>query len=636
MLGDYVTIEFNEANIYGIARCIKTTYSPILNKYTEIELGEATSRLTDRISNDIQKTQERNDKALEQHRTYYNKALVDLTNSITGNSGGYVLLNPPNQPQELLVMDAPKKEDAVIVWRWNKEGLGVSTTGYNGPFQGIGVNGKLVINEATAYKMTAFMLEGGILSSIDGRLQMSLEDEYFELAHPHVNTKTRLDEEGFYILDQNGETIASLASKDSWSSLVADTVFASNIENVYIGDANLYVNHSKSGAGSGTIDDPFTDFKQLKDYLEYMPIINKDITINILSVGEVSDNLDLRGLRGRGVITIILDKNLTLVGNGQSLYGLYFYDCNNRIQVVGGRSNNSSTDGALINKFGIGVGFNQCKFGEVDCLAIDTSGGGSEQWGVFFRNTNGTIRTIDFVNSYNAVFADWGSNVYDDNSSGNCTNCYYSMKAATIMYGVSDSNSIRPKGALREISGDIVSIGNGAEEHASYRDAPPVPDKSVYTQSFGATGFGTYQYALDNWASGEWGNRAIQGVWNGYGNKAGHIFFDMSSIRSFIGSGTIQSATITLTRRQAGGYSSATNIYLNGSSVSSAAGTPSYSNHTLIGSLSWGERKTFTVPNSIMLNIKNGISNSLACYSNSYSSAYAEIVAATLTIKVKK
>ena len=636
MLGDDVTIEFNEANIYATSRCIKTTYSPILNKYTEIELGQTTSRLTDRIVNDIQETQERTDEVIDQQKSYFEKALVDLTNAITGNSGGYVVLNPPKQPQEILVMDAPKKEDAVIVWRWNKEGLGVSTTGYNGPFQGIGVNGKLVINEVTAYKMTAFMLEGGVLSSIDGSLQMSLEDEYFELAHPQANTKTRLDEEGFYILDQNGETIASLASRDSWSSLVADTVFASNIENVYIGDANLYVDHSKSGYGSGAIDNPFTDFQQLKDFLEYMPIINKDITINVVSVGEVSDNLDLRGLSGRGVITIILDKNLTLVGNGQSLYGIYFWKCSNRIRVTGGRSNYSSTDGALINKFGVGVCFNQCKFGEVDYLAIDTTGGGSEQWGVFFRNTNGAIRTIDFVNSYNAVFADWGSNVYDYDSCGNCVNCYYSMRAATIMYGHSDSGTFRPTGALRKISGDIVSIGNGAGEKASFRVAPAVPPTSTYTQSFSATGFGTYQYAWGNWASGEWGNRAIQGVWNGYGNKAGHIFFNMSSIRSFIGSGTIQSATITLTRRNAGGYSSATNIYLNGSSVSSAAGTPSYSNHTHIGSLAWGEKKTFTVPSSIYLSIKNGTANSLACYSNSYSSAYAEIVAATLTIKVKK
>ena len=636
MLGDDVKIEFDEANIQATSRCVKTTYSPILNKYTEIELGEMTHNLTNRIANDVQETQERTDKVIESQKGYFEKALVDLTNAITGNSGGYVILNPPKQPQEILVMDAPKKEDAVIVWRWNKEGLGVSTTGYNGPFQGIGVNGKLVINEVTAYKMTAYMLEGGILSSIDGRLQMSLEDEYFELAHPDANTKTRLDEEGFYILDQNGETIASLASKDSWSSLVADTVFASNIENVYIGDANLYVNHSKSGAGSGTIDNPFTDFKQLKDHLEYMPIINKDITINVVSVGEVSDNLDLRGLSGRGVITIILDKNLTLVGNGQSMSGLYFYDCNNRIYLVGGRSSYSSTDGALINKFNYGVFFNQCKFGEVKNLAIDTSGTGSDQWGILFRNTNGEIGTIDFVNSYNALYADWGSNVYDYDSCGNCNICYYSNRAATIMYGRHNTNTHRPTGELRKMSGDIVSLGNGAGEHASYRNAPAVPPTSTYTQSFNATGFGTYQYAWGNWASGEWGNRAIQGVWNGYGNKAGHIFFNMSSIRSFIGSGTIQSATITLTRRNAGGYSSATNIYLNGSSVSSAAGTPSYSNHTHIGSLAWGEKKTFTVPSSIYLSIKNGTANSLACYSNSYSSAYAEIVAATLTIKVKK
>ena len=568
MLGDDVTIEFNEANIYATSRCVKTTYSPILNKYTEIELGESTSRLTDRIANDVQETKERTDKVVESQKGYLEKALADITNATC--------------------------------------------------------------------KMADYMLEGGILSSIDGQLQMSLEDDYFELAHPDANTKTRLDEEGFYILDQNRETIASLASKDSWSSLVADTVFASNIENIYMGDANLYVDHSKSGSGSGTIDNPFTDFKQLKDYLEYTPIINKDVTINVVSVGEVSDNLDLRGLRGRGVITIVLDKNLILVSNGQSLYGLYFYACSNRILVTGGRSSNSSIDGALINKFGIGVGFDQCKFGEVEYIAIDTAGRESEQSGVFFRNTNGTIGTIDFVDSYNAVFADLGSNVYEYNSCGNCTNSYYSMRSATIMLGVSDSYSCKPKGDLLKISGDIVSIGNGVYEQSSYRYAPPVPVTSVYTQSFGATGFGTYQYAWSNWASGGWGNRAIQGVWNDYGNKAGHIFFDMSSIRSFIGSGTVQSATITLTRRNAGGYRSATNIYINGSNVSSAAGTPSYSNHTHIGSLSWGEKKTFTVPNSILVSIKNGTANSLACYSDSYTNAYAEIVAATLTIKVKK
>lgn len=568
MLGDDVMIEFNEANIHATSRCVKTTYSPILNKYTEIELGEAVSRLSDRIANDVEENRERNDKGLEQQKAYFDKALADITND--------------------------------------------------------------------SCKMTKYMLEGGILSSIDGQLQMSLEDDYFELAHPDANTKTRLDEKGFYILDQNRETIASLASKDSWSSLVADTVFASNIENIYMGDANLYVDHSKSGSGSGTIDNPFTDFKQLKDYLEYTPIINKDVTINVVSVGEVSDNLDLRGLRGRGVITIVLDKNLTLVSNGQSLYGLYFYACSNRILVNGGRSSNSSIDGALINKFGIGVGFDQCKFGEVEYIAIDTAGIESEQRGVFFRNTNGTIGTIDFVDSYNAVFADLGSNVYEYDSCGNCTNSYYSMRSATIMYGVSDSYSHKPKGDLLKISGDIVSIGNGVYEQSSYRYAPPVPVTSVYTQSFGATGFGTYQYEWSNWASGEWGNRAIQGVWNDYGNKAGNIFFDMSSIRSFIGSGTVQSATITLTRRNAGGYRSATNIYLNGSNVSSAAGTPSYSNHTHIGSLSWGEKKTFTVPNSILVSIKNGTANSLACYSDSYTSEYAEIVAATLTIKVKK
>ena len=204
------------------------------------------------------------------------------------------------------------------------------------------------------------------------------------------------------------------------------------------------------------------------------------------------------------------------------------------------------------------------------------------------------------------------------------------------MYGDKGGGSWRPTGSLDEVTGKIVAIDDGASARSSVRKPPAIPAVSNYTQTFNATGFGTYQYAWSNWATGEWGNRAIQGVWNGYGNKSGHIFFNVSSIRSFIGSGTVKSATITLTRRNGGGYSSATNIYLNGSTCGSASGTPSYSNNYNVGALSWGQKKTFTLSTAIVNSIKNGSCNSIACYSSTNTSAYAEIVAASITITVSK
>ena len=70
------------------------------------------------------------------------KAILDATNMITGNTGGYVVLHDTNndgKPDELLIMDTEDISGATQVWRWNKSGLGyaysASGNAYNGPFR---------------------------------------------------------------------------------------------------------------------------------------------------------------------------------------------------------------------------------------------------------------------------------------------------------------------------------------------------------------------------------------------------------------------------------------------------------------------------------------------------------------------
>ena len=69
------------------------------------------------------------------------QAILNATNAITGNSGGYVVLydsNNDGKPDEILIMDSENLTQATKVWRWNKEGLGYSYkpsgNAYLGPY----------------------------------------------------------------------------------------------------------------------------------------------------------------------------------------------------------------------------------------------------------------------------------------------------------------------------------------------------------------------------------------------------------------------------------------------------------------------------------------------------------------------
>ena len=228
---------------------------------------------------------------------------------------------------------------------------------------------------------------------------------------------------------------------------------------------------------------------------------------------------------------------------------------------------------------------------------------------------------------------------YDGDSCGNCTDFVRAKTGSIFTYGAS-GGGICPFGNKIEASGKIFLVGSARTQRGSYKypttnPTPPAPTTATYTQTFKATGFGTYQYAWSNWASGEWGNRAIQGNYQNIGNKAGHVFFNLSEIRTFLGSGKVGSCTITLTRRNGGGVSGATNIYVNASSVTGASGTPSYSYNSKLGTLSWGQTATFNLSSNIVNALKSS-AGSIAFYSSSDTGAYAEIVACSITIKVTK
>lgn len=113
--------------------------------------SEATSKFSQTFEPTSQKI-DRLYKELEQ-------AIINATNAIAGNSGGYVVFNDTNddgKPDEILIMDKESKDVAENVWRWNKEGLGHSSNGYNGPFRtAITAEGQIVADFITTGTLSA-------------------------------------------------------------------------------------------------------------------------------------------------------------------------------------------------------------------------------------------------------------------------------------------------------------------------------------------------------------------------------------------------------------------------------------------------------------------------------------------------
>ncbi|MBQ0099979.1 MAG: hypothetical protein KBS39_00530, partial [Lachnospiraceae bacterium] len=94
--------------------------------------------------------------------------ISNATALITGGLGGYVYIghSADGHPDEILIMDAPRKENAVNVIRLNKNGIGFSRNGYNGTYRNAWtIDGNLVADFITTGTMSADRVRGGTLEA---------------------------------------------------------------------------------------------------------------------------------------------------------------------------------------------------------------------------------------------------------------------------------------------------------------------------------------------------------------------------------------------------------------------------------------------------------------------------------------
>lgn len=238
-LGDTIKVEFAAMGVSSTARCVKTVYNTLLERYDNVELGEVKKGLADTISSqtssiiDISKN--------SGVSSAVKAAIMAASEAITGQKGGSVILHDTrggNKPNELLFLDNDDISQAQKVWRFNLSGFGYSSNGYEGPFTtAITRDGSIVADFITTGSMDAARITAGILQSKDGRFLIDLTANTITMKNPSGNTVFSFDGNGNLTI--NGEITAKKGS------IAGFTIYGNRLEG---GSCTLY-----SDAGGGEL-----------------------------------------------------------------------------------------------------------------------------------------------------------------------------------------------------------------------------------------------------------------------------------------------------------------------------------------------------------------------------------------------
>lgn len=234
-LCDTLTVRYDALGVDATAKIVKTVYNVLADRYDSLEVGDARTNLANQIAGVDDTLQ--NLRAQMQNERSTLQAYVDhQTELITGGLGGYVVFNcnADGQPEELLIMDSDDMTTAVNVIRMNKNGIGFSNNGYNGPFTSAWtIDGVFNADFIGAGSITANIIKGGLLTDeagenywdlVSGDLSMSGEFSMStnamtanigDITYTSVNndgSSTEITTQGFKVEPTSGATYSALAA----------------------------------------------------------------------------------------------------------------------------------------------------------------------------------------------------------------------------------------------------------------------------------------------------------------------------------------------------------------------------------------------------------------------------------------
>lgn len=231
-LCDTVHIIVESLGINAAIKCVATVWDVLKGRYISSTFGEAQSNIADTIA------ESQKELAKTPSVSFMSQAITRATELITGNMGGYVILHDSDgngQPDEILIMDTADIATATKVWRWNKNGLGYSSTGYAGTYGlAMTADGEIVADFIKTGTLSANLIKAGVIEDVAHNSTIDMSNGAATLKD--LNAKSSLA-----LLDDNNNLRGSL----SYSS-AGGTMFSLRNPN---GDVTASLQAKATGSG---------------------------------------------------------------------------------------------------------------------------------------------------------------------------------------------------------------------------------------------------------------------------------------------------------------------------------------------------------------------------------------------------
>lgn len=252
-LCDTVKIYFEPLGLAVSAKCIKTVWDVLRERYVKTSFGDTRANITDTIANNV--------KSIERaaSRDYVNES----SQLITGNLGGYVILDDSDgdgKPDQILIMNTDDKATATQVWRFNKGGLGYGTS-YAGPFTDIALtaDGKINASRIKTGTLTANIIKAGVLSDSQGNSSINMTTgrarmEDFQAKNSLELLNDNNTRKGYFYVDGSGNTLLYMRAASSDTYLVrmwANDANGSGVFQLAKADGTTINEAGQTNAGGG-------------------------------------------------------------------------------------------------------------------------------------------------------------------------------------------------------------------------------------------------------------------------------------------------------------------------------------------------------------------------------------------------
>ncbi len=152
------------------------------------------------VSNHAEQVRQNIDKVIEQER----KNVSDILNQATH---GYVVLDPNDGPERILIMDTNSVDSAKKIWKWDMNGLGYSKSGINGPWGvAITMNGQISADYILTGELDATLIKTGKIQDSKGKNYWDIENGELHIAKGSISLGSN------FSVDSSGNLVAKNAT----------------------------------------------------------------------------------------------------------------------------------------------------------------------------------------------------------------------------------------------------------------------------------------------------------------------------------------------------------------------------------------------------------------------------------------